>query len=338
MDVTPRKKAKIITLGLHTSKSQRDIAKLCDVNQSTVSRILKHHSEGSSLNKRKGKCGRKRKTTCRADAAIIRLSKKDPRKTSDDLQKDIAAAGFAISSSTVRRRLLEKGRKARRPLKKQLLTEDMKRTRLRWANDHKHWTVEDWRRVLFSDESHFYVQGQRSQHVRRSAGEPISASHLNQSVKYPDKKMFWGCFTYKGVGPIDPCEGMMNSQKYIEILRRRVIPEMTKSFPESDGIFQQDKAPCHTSKAVKKFAEENRLKILDWPGNSPDINPIENLWAIIKKRLRRKDCTTKTKLIQAIIEVWFHDEEIRNICQNLVDSMPKRIKLVIKCKGGHIKY
>ena len=92
------------------------------------------------------------------------------------------------------------------------------------------------------------------------------------------------------------------------------------------------------AKSVKAFFAKNNIRVLDWPSNSPDLNPIEDLWVICKKRLRKFDCTTKTKLIEAVIQTWFHDVEIEAICENLVHSMTKRVKLVIKAKGGHIKY
>lgn len=214
----------------------------------------------------------------------------------------------------------------------------MKEKRLAWANKYQKWTKEDWRNVMFSDESHFYVQGQRSQHVRRSAGEKLTEDHIDQSVKHPEKKMFWGCFSYTGVGSLRPVEGMMRSPQYIDVIQRNVIQDMRKAFPEGNGVFQQDLAPCHTSKAVTKVFEQNQIKVLDWPGNSPDLSPIENLWAIIKSRLRTKDCTSKTKLIQNIIQLWYHDEQILGNCHNLIDSMPKRVEEVIKNKGGHTSY
>ena len=245
---------------------------------------------------------------------------------------------MSISSSTVRRRLIEVGRMARRPVKKQLLTSVMKKKRYNWALKLKDWTCDNWRKVLFSDESHFFVQGQRSQHVRRSVDEPVRECHIDQSVKHPVKKMFWGCFSYNGVGPLHPVEGMMRSAQYIDILQSQLVSEMVNVFPDGSGIFQQDLAPCHTSKVVKKFFQEKGIRILDWPGNSPDVNPIENLWSIIKQRLREKDCTTKQKLIEAIMELWNGDEKITKNCQNLVDSMPNRVKQLIKNRGGHIMY
>jgi len=149
--------------------------------------------------------------------------------------------------------------------------------------------------------------------------------------------MFWGCFTVDGPGTLHPATGMMNSDAYMEVLQRKLIPEMLKQFPAGDGTFQQDLAPCHTSRKVKKFMQDNNINTLTWPGNSPDLNPIENLWGIVKKRLRKHDCTTKIKLIEAILQIWFHDPEIKNMC-SIVYSMPNRVQSVLGARGGHIKY
>ena len=99
-------------------------------------------------------------------------------------------------------------------------------------------------------------------------------------------------------------------------------------------IFQQDLAPCHASKKVKNFVVQNGIQCLDCPGHSPDLNPIENLCAIVKNRMRKIDCITKEKMICAVIQVWFHNSKISEICKNLVDSMPKRVKkvIIIFCK------
>uniref|UniRef100_A0A3Q3J165 Transposase Tc1-like domain-containing protein n=1 Tax=Monopterus albus TaxID=43700 RepID=A0A3Q3J165_MONAL len=172
----------------------------------------------------------------------------------DALKVDLKEKGIEVSSSTVRRRLLEVGRKAYRPVKKQLLTKAMKVKRYKWALKYKNWTKEDWRKVLFSDESHFFVQGQRSQHVRRSPTEKLCNAHIDQRVKHPQKKMFWGCFSYYGIGSLHPVEGMMRSPQYIELLQRKVAPELIKLFPDGSGVFQQDLALCHTSKQPSAWA------------------------------------------------------------------------------------
>ena len=205
----------------------------------------------------------------------------DPRKTSDDLNMDLEAADVQVSSSTVAGGSSNKVDLPKKTIKKQLLTQAMKKKRLQWAKRYKNWTSDDWSKVLFSDESHFFVQGHNPQFVRRSLDEPMRQEHFFQSVKHPDKKMFSGCFSVEGAGALVPIDGMMNSKMYLPILDRRVKQELEKIGENS--VFQQDSARCHKAKIVTRFFEENQIELLEWPGNSPDLTPIENLWAIVKK-------------------------------------------------------
>ena len=133
-----------------------------------------------------------------------------------------------------------------------------------------------------------------------------------------------------------PVEGMMNSKAYLPNIERKVCTDLSKLHPQA--IFQQDSAPCHKAKIITNCLKKIKITVLDWLGNSPDLNPIKHLGSIVKNRLRNMDCTTKIKLIEAVIHVWFHDEEIKKICKTLVLSMKKRVKSVLENKGGHINY
>ena len=66
-----------------------------------------------------------------------------------------------------------------------------------------------------------------------------------------------------------------------------------QTFADGRGTFQHDHAPSHNSKLIKNFTQENNVNILDWPVNSPDLNPIENLWSLVKRRLGKVECSTK---------------------------------------------
>jgi len=127
-DTTPNKRSSIVTLHQHCQRSSRDIAKTGAVGaiQITVSRVIRQlKATGSFTPNRKGKCGRKRKTTPTGDAYLMRNSKIKPRKTSSDLQNDLEHSGVKISASLVRRRLVLAYRKARMAQRKQLLAENM---------------------------------------------------------------------------------------------------------------------------------------------------------------------------------------------------------------------
>lgn len=79
------------------------------------------------------------------------------------------------------------------------------------------------------------------------------------------------------------------------------------------------------------------IKVLDWPGNSPDLNPIENCWHIMGTKIAEKKPSTKLTLQESIIRVWHH-ELGQDYIQRLISSMPDRCKSVIAARGGSTKY
>ena len=102
-------------------------------------------------------------------------------------------------------------------------------------------------------------------------------------------------------------------------------------------IFMQDGAPCHCLKIVTNFFRANKTTLQEWPGNTPDLNPIENLWAVLKNKVADKHSSNISTLIEAIKLVWIC-EIPEEFCKNLIESMPKRMKAVIKAKGGLTEY
>lgn len=99
-------------------------------------------------------------------------------------------------------------------------------------------------------------------------------------------------------------EGNMEQHQYQRVLENRMMPQMRDWFPNEDGIFMHDLAPCHTAKRIKEFVRQNNIQVLAWPGNSPDINPIENLWGIMKTKLAQQTFNTRDELIRAVLNMW----------------------------------
>lgn len=150
--------------------------------------------------------------------------------------------------------------------------------------------------------------------------------------------MVWSVISVKGPGRLHIVEGNMNADQYVHVLTSRLVPSLSHWFPEGDFVFMQDGAPCHKAKKSMECLRSNNIPVLDWPGNSPDCNPIETLWAITKRRVRTQTLTTKQELISAIIRAWIRDETMQETCRKLIASMPDRVEAVIKAKGGHTKY
>lgn len=176
------------------------------------------------------------------------------------------------------------------------------------------------------------------QYVKRRPEEKFLPDCVIQTVKHPTKVMIWSVICGRGLGRLQIVNGIMRQDQYVTILKERLIPQLQEWFPNGNCIFMQDGAPCHTAKSVKKFLNDNNILLLDWPGNSPDLNPIENTWELLKREISKEKITNKTTLIEKIIFNWNHNEKLKQNALNCIHSMPRRVKAVIEAKGGSSKY
>ena len=107
--------------------------------------------------------------------------------------------------------------------------------------------------------------------------------------------MIWGCFSWHGMGPMVKLEGRMNASRHGQLVKNTVSPFMKKTMGRKN-IFQQDNAPIHTAKSILKIFKNLKMKVLDWPAQSPDLNQIENIWCGIKFELSSKNSKNKNDL------------------------------------------
>jgi hypothetical protein len=246
-----------------------------------------------------------------------------------------------VTTQTVRNVLKKHSYKAVVKKKKPLLSAVHKRRRLAFALKHQNWTVEDWKKVIWSDESKINRIGSDGrQWIWKGVGEGLIEREVEGTVKFGGGNiMVWGCMGWNGVGQLVEVEGRMNADQYVDILDHHLLLSLEDlAISGEDLIFQQDNDPKHTSKKAKQWIQDHEISVLDWPAQSPDISPIEHLWQHIKKQL----CQYPTHA-KGVWEIWERVAEVwRNIkpevCQRLIESMPRRIEAVIKAKGGHTKY
>ncbi len=322
-------------LELHQSgRKQMDIAQTVGCSQAAVSRIIKSGGVGKRRN-----CGRKKKTTKRDERKLTEIVKKNRFSSTTTLTSlwNNNLHKKQISSATTFRRLRKMGYTSRIPSVKPLLNAKQKAKRLRWAKAHADWTVEQWSKVIFSDESRFAMEfGDKGPRVWRRPHERYSPGCLRRSVKHPTSVLVWGCVSMEGTGNLCFINQMVNTEVYLETLEYHLLPSIETLFGDEECIFQQDLAPAHSSKATKKWLTDNNIQVLDWPANSPDLNVIEAIWDTMKRRMRNKKPTTSEQLKQVIMESW--DSITALDIDKLVSSMPRRVAATIRAKGDVTKY
>lgn len=176
--------------------------------------------------------------------------------------------------------------------------------------------------------------------MRRRVGEEFNPECLVPTVKHGGGSiMIWGCMAADGVGKMFVCDGRMDSRKYINVMENMLVPSFRHIFGETNMrnvLFQQDNAPCHKSALSMRWFVENNIDLFPWPAQSPDLNPIEHLWGILKRNIRKYPTTSKDMLKTVLKQEW--EKITSEKCRKLVRSMPKRIAAVIKAKGGNTKY
>ncbi len=216
---------------------------------------------------------------------------------------------------------------------KPLLNQRQRQKHLTWAVEKKNWTVAQWSKVLFSDESKFCISfGTQGHRVWRKSGEAQNPCCLKSSVKFTQSVMIWGAMSSAGVGPLCFLKSTVNAAIYQEILEHFMLPSADKLYGDADFIFQQDLAPAHTAKGTKSWFNDHGVTVLDWPANSPDLNPIENLWGIVKRKMRDTRPNNADDLKATVKETWASIPPQQ--CHKLITSMPCRIEAVIKAKGA----
>ncbi len=219
---------------------------------------------------------------------------------------------------------------------KPLLNQRQSQKHLTWAVEKKNWTVAQWSKVLFSDESKFCISfGNQGPRVWRKSGEAQKPCCLKSSVKFPQSVMIWAAMSSAGVGPLCFLKSTVNAAIYQKILEHFMLPSADKLYGDADFIFQQDLAPTHTAKGTKSWFNDHGITVLDWPANSPDLE-IDSLWGIVKRKMRDTRPNNADDLKATVKETWASIPPQQ--CHKLITSMPRRIEAVIKAKGSPTKY
>lgn len=329
-------RAKIVTL-VEEGHTQADVAARVGVNQSDVSRIVKKFRETNSVHDRP-KSGRPRITTDVQDRFITLTARRNRTATAPAIRRDFQHAhNIVICDQTIRNRLHVANLFTRRPLYVPKLTLEHKRNRLEWANEHLEWDENQWRNVLFSDETRIgLVSDSRRIRVWRNPNQQDRLEQALRRVPYQGGTiMFWGGIRANNKTHLIPINGNMNGQVYIDTILRPVV-RLWKGAVGPEFVFMDDNAPPHRTRQVQDFLETEDVTRLRWPSNSPDLNPIEHAWDKLKRKARQQQPRTLQELRAAAVEEW--DAIDKNYLSTLVGSMTHRINACVMARGGNTAY
>lgn len=331
----------------------------------------------------------------------IQLDRFGREKSTATIAAELTAEGIPISADTVRCILKKAGFRKTKPTRKPGLTKRMRDDRLRWCLEHQNWSLEDWKKVIWSDETSVVLLHRRGGYrIWRRSHEAFVRSCIRERWKGSSEFMFWGCFSYDTKGPChcwapESAQDRRLAEAYIErlneelepaakaqwelntqmarlglrqkpgrqpqwrwnrkhgrlartskggidwyayqtkVLVPKLIPFALACNAERPGtLVQEDKAPAHNHYIQQHIYSQYQVQRLLWPGNSPDLNPIEPAWPWMKRRTTKKGAPkSRQEAITAWLAAW--QELPQERIQAWIERLPRHVKTIIELEGGN---
>jgi len=173
--------------------------------------------------------------------------------------------------------------------------------------------------------------------------EPNTAylpQHMIPYVPHPSAINAWMCFGWNGIGTLYTFTETLDGQYMVSILNTCLLESARKLLDidrePKQWYFQMDNDPKHTDKRAKAWLHNHGITVLDWPSQSPDMNPTEALISDVKRRVAEHNCSNAKELQDAVHYEWEHTD--LHFIHKLIRSMPRRCKAVIEAQGFHTKY
>ena len=318
----------------------KSIAEHYKMKRPTVSNVIRRYKNNTVGNKKK--MGRKPKLSERG----MRLLKKYVLQNCFEPLYVItarfnAATKLQLSINTTRRYIKKLKMYSYVAIQKPFLRKKNISARIKWAMMHKNWTLNQWSKVAFTDEASFTVRPMRNRlKVWRHRGKGMLPNNIVPTFKSGYQTIsVWGCFSMHGRTPPVGTIGSFTSATYRVIIDNHIIPFIYDIHGgTNEFILQEDNCGPHRAKNIATYLANEDVARMEWPPQSPDLNPIENVWGLMKNRLRKRSVhpSSPMHLFSILSEMWNTLPD--SYFQSLVASMPVRVKKVRQGRGKSTKY
>lgn len=318
----------------------RRIAEALNIHFTTAMRICKRYEERGNVKHTRDGTTSKR-ANAEEVAQLVRIVERHRTMPATQLRHLWGVRGrFAetVSTMTIIRTLRAAGLRSRRPRKMSKLSPAHAVARLNWCNERLTWRMVRWASVLFTDECSMklFRSDGRMRVWRRTREELLNECVMGQLQGGGGSVLMWAGIHLTGKTRLVFCD-RVNGENYTALLRNVCIPYCRQHMP-MNYILQDDNAPPHRAEIVKNYKTSAGVTSLPWPSRSADLNPIENIWSILKDRVNKRNpsATTIQELKQHLEEEW---ENLQHrYVANCISSIPRRLNAVVESQGWYTKY
>jgi transposase len=327
--LTEKDRWKAIIYNEDTKLKPTSIARKLKTTPKTVLDTIHKYEETGTVHDRPGR-GRKRIYSAVEEKKIVKKAKK--RKKAPQIAREM---GSKSSARTIQRILKEKGLFYGKVQKIEKLTDDHKKKRVAYAKEMKN---ENWRNIVFSDEKTFQL-GAGSEYAWQTRGD----REVEEYVRHAPKLNVWGAIGAYIKTPLYFFKENMDAKLYQSVLKQRIKEKhltYASDAPKSlanKWLFLQDGARPHTAKkSIEVIHEliENRLH--KHPAKSPDLNPMEDMWSYLDRKVKDAKITTIPALKKKLTREW--NKLTWTEVRKSVDSMSRRLQSCVKQKGNRLPY
>ena len=326
-------KERFVAYQLHlTGKSNSFIAKKFKKSVQWVQKNTKRVNETGKFEDRV-RSGRPRKVTSRDQSRLVKAVQgkrgQSLRKTSRSFR---TLKGEKLSPSTIRTTLRRAKMYPHRRRKVTALTDGQKIRRVEFARKYRRF---DWTKCVFWDETVFTLFS--TPNLKNDITWDAKGVAFNyEKQAHPKTFCFGAAITVNGPTRIIPYRGIIEQDSYVEMVRK-VLPDLNSLMKGIDWTFVQDGARPHTARrTVVTLTDEfpHLFPASDWPPNSPDDNPIENVFGYLDSQIGPKSYATEKALEAGIRNAW--KKLTPEYCRNCIESIPSRLTQIIATKGEYI--